>query len=86
MHRRQMDRIMAQIGVHRPDDLETVIQAVQNSSRIGVTESAFTGSALQLEARIAFAKSFYDLGGAIGRVVIDDEHVNIVHAGKDLPD
>jgi hypothetical protein len=81
-----MDRIMAQIGVHRPDDLETVIQTVKNPGCISVTEPALTSSALQLKVRTAFAKSFHDVTSAVGRIVVDDEHVHVVEAGKDLAD
>src|SRR5262245_20121012 len=69
--------VVGEVGVHLEDVLGPLIERVAEAVAVGRTQPQLARSLEQMDARRGGHPLLHDRGGAVGRVVVDDEDVQV---------
>ena len=82
---REVVGIVGEVGVHLDHIVVAMLEAPLEAGEVGGAEAEFAFALLDEEAVGEFLhETLDDVGSAVGGVVLDDEHVELLREGEDL--
>jgi hypothetical protein len=76
---------MAEVGVHVDEQIVIVLQSVAHAGQDGRAQAELAGAVQDVDARVGRRQLIRQRASAVGRIVINDQHVGGGHGGVDLP-
>ena len=83
----QVAGVVRQVGVHLEEQVGAAGQRVAKAGDVGLAEALLAGAVQHLDVGVLAGQAVGQLAGAVGRVVVDDQRVELqVVAVGDLAD
>jgi hypothetical protein len=77
---------MREVGVHLDDAVRAELEGSRDARAIGGAEALFGGAVEDVDAGIRGGEGVRDPAGAVGRIVVDDEHLELRRLLEDRRD
>jgi hypothetical protein len=74
-HVRQVARMVAVVAVHREHEVVAAVERVAEAGQVGGAQPELSGTAQQVETRLAAARRLHEIPGAVRAVVVHHQHV-----------
>lgn len=79
-------RVVGEVAVHFEDELVIAFEGPLEAGAVGAAEAVFFGAMEDVNAGVLFGDGVGNLARAIGRIVIDDEQLDVIGVAHDALD